>query len=216
MFKYVPLSLPASAPLVVALHGCTQRASDYGDETGWTDLARRLQFALLLPEQREENNPRRCFNWFNGWAFSDFWFWGEWGSDQDRGEGEALSIKQMIDRMQVDHGIDPARVFVTGLSGGGAMTAVMLAAYPELFAGAAILAGVPLRLPEWTTASRSTPVRAPSNAVARARTRSRSASARATTSPSSGAWRHKTPVSSRRRCNNAQRHGSAISVRTSA
>src|SRR5581483_5875668 len=51
MFKYVPPSLPASAPLVVALHGCTQRASDYGDETGWTDLARRLQFALLLPEQ---------------------------------------------------------------------------------------------------------------------------------------------------------------------
>lgn len=145
MWKHVPANLSTSPPLVVALHGCTQRADEYGEQSGWRELADRVGFALLLPEQRAENNARLCFNWFNGWALSDFWFWTEWGSDQSRDDGEALSIKQMIDRMSTDHRIDPRRVFVTGLSGGGAMTTVMLAAYPELFAGGAILAGVPYK-----------------------------------------------------------------------
>jgi poly(hydroxyalkanoate) depolymerase family esterase len=145
MFKYVPPALPASAALVVALHGCTQRASDYDDETGWTSLAQRHRFALLLPEQQSGNNARLCFNWFNGRAFSDWWFWYEWGSDQDRDAGEASSIKQMIDRIKADHPIDARRVYVTGLSAGGAMAAVMLAAYPEMFAGGGILAGVPYK-----------------------------------------------------------------------
>lgn len=145
MFKYVPPSLPASAPLVVALHGCTQQASDYDDETGWTTLARRHGFILLLPQQQAGNNARLCFNWFNGDALSDWWLWYEWGSDQDRDKGEALSIKQMVDRMKADHNIDPQRVYVTGLSGGGAMTAVMLATYPDVFAGGGIFAGVPYK-----------------------------------------------------------------------
>lgn len=145
MFKLVPPSLPASAPLVVALHGCTQRAADYDDETGWTALAQRFGFALLLPQQQEQNNSRLCFNWFNGWAFSDLWLWHEWGSDQTRDDGEALSIKQMIDRMRTDHDIDARQIYITGLSAGGAMTAVMLAVYPELFAGGAIIAGVPYK-----------------------------------------------------------------------
>jgi poly(hydroxyalkanoate) depolymerase family esterase len=143
MFKFVPAALPTSAPLVVALHGCTQRAGDYDDETGWTALAQRWRFALVLPQQRDANNPRLCFNWYNGRSFGDFW--GEWGTDQDRDGGEPLSITQMVERMQVDHGIDRRRVYVTGLSGGGAMTAVMLATYPELFAGGAILGGVPYK-----------------------------------------------------------------------
>lgn len=145
MYKYVPPSMPAAAPLVVALHGCTQRASDYDDETGWSLLARRLGFALLLPEQQPGNNARLCFNWFNGSAFSDWWLWYEWGSDQDRDEGEAASIRQMLDRMAADHRIDMRRIYVTGLSAGGAMTAVMLAAYPEVFAGGGIFAGVPYK-----------------------------------------------------------------------
>lgn len=145
MFKDVPASVMQAAPLVVALHGCSQRASDYDTDTGWKELADRFHFILLLPEQRPENNERRCFNWFNGWAFSDFWSWSEWGSDQDRDEGEALSIKQMIDKMKADHPIDPKRIYVTGLSAGGAMTAVMLATYPEIFSGGAILAGVPYK-----------------------------------------------------------------------
>jgi poly(hydroxyalkanoate) depolymerase family esterase len=129
MYKYVPAGLPANAPLLVALHGCTQSASSYDAETGWILLADRWKFALLLPEQTT-GNTSRCFNWFEA-------------GDIARGSGEALSIKQMVDRMKTDHFSDPARVYVTGLSAGGAFTAVMLATYPDVFAGGAIVAGVP-------------------------------------------------------------------------
>lgn len=132
MFKYVAPGLPANAPLVVAMHGCSQSAASYDAETGWQMLAQRWQFALLLPQQQSANNSSTCFNWFEA-------------GDTARGSGEALSIKQMVDRMQADHSGDPARVYVTGLSAGGAMTSAMMAAYPEVFAGGAIVAGLPYR-----------------------------------------------------------------------
>lgn len=147
MVEYVPDGLKAGAPLVVALHGCGQTAEGFGRGTGWIALAERAGFALLLPEQQESNQPRRCFNWYNGHAFSDYlpWYWPWFGSDIDRDHGEARSIASMIETTLGKHRLDVRRVFVTGLSGGGAMTAVMLAAYPELFAGGAIVAGVPYR-----------------------------------------------------------------------
>ncbi|HET6636633.1 MAG TPA: PHB depolymerase family esterase, partial [Streptomyces sp.] len=132
MFAYVPDGLPAGRPVVVALHGCTQSAAAYDDETGWTQLADELQFALLLPQQRSANNSNSCFNWFQS-------------GDISRGQGEALSIAQMLDRVQSDQGSDPQRAYVTGLSVGGAMTAVMLAAYPDRFAGGAVVAGLPYK-----------------------------------------------------------------------
>ena len=132
MFKHVPNGLPADAPLVVALHGCAQSASSYDDESGWQRFADRFRFALLLPQQQSANNASNCFNWFES-------------GDTARGQGEALSIRQMVDRMIADHGIAPSRVYVTGLSAGGAMTAVMLATYPDAFAGGAIVAGIPYR-----------------------------------------------------------------------
>jgi poly(hydroxyalkanoate) depolymerase family esterase len=132
MFKYVPAGLPANAPMVVALHGCSQTASSYDAETGWQLFADRWQFALLLPQQQSANNSSGCFNWF------------ELG-DISRGQGETLSIKQMVDRMAADHGIAPSRVYVTGLSAGGAMTSALIAAYPDVFAGGAIVAGIPYR-----------------------------------------------------------------------
>lgn len=132
MFKHVPSALPAGAPLVVALHGCAQSASSYDNETGWQLFADRFRFALLLPQQPSANNASSCFNWFEN-------------GDITRGQGEALSIKQMVDRMIADHGIAPSRVYITGLSAGGAMTAVMLATYPDVFAGGAIIAGIPHR-----------------------------------------------------------------------
>jgi poly(hydroxyalkanoate) depolymerase family esterase len=130
MLTYVPANLPADPGLVVVLHGCKQTAAGYDHGAGWSTLAERYGFALLLPEQQQANNPNTCFNWFNP-------------ADARRGRGEALSIRQMIERMVVDHGIDRDRVFVTGLSAGGAMTSVMLACYPEVFAGGAIVAGLP-------------------------------------------------------------------------
>ena len=120
----------ANPPLVVVLHGCTQTAAGYDLGAGWSTLADRFGFALLLPEQQRSNNPNGCFNWFQP-------------GDIERGRGEACSIRQMVDKMVSDHGINPARVFVTGLSAGGAMTSVMLATYPDVFAGGAIVAGLP-------------------------------------------------------------------------
>jgi len=84
----------------------------------------------LMPEQQRSNNAQGCFNWFNP-------------EDIARDHGEACSVRQMIARMVSDHGIDPRRIFVTGLSAGGAMTSVMLATYPEVFAAGAIIAGLP-------------------------------------------------------------------------
>ncbi|MDQ3143643.1 MAG: PHB depolymerase family esterase [Pseudomonadota bacterium] len=127
---YVPDSLAPGAPLVVVLHGCTQNAPGFDRGSGWSQLADRHGFALLYPEQRRANNPNLCFNWYAP-------------ADARRGRGEAASIRQMVVKMIAAHDVDPARIFVTGLSAGGAMTAVMLATYPELFAGGAIIAGLP-------------------------------------------------------------------------
>ena len=120
----------AAAPLVVVLHGCGQTAAGYDQGAGWSTLAERYGFALLMPEQRRTNNAHGCFNWFNP-------------EDTARDHGEACSIRRMIARMVRDHGIDKHRIFVTGLSAGGAMTSVMLATYPEVFAAGAVIAGLP-------------------------------------------------------------------------
>lgn len=132
MWRYVPDGLPTGRPLVVALHGCTQSASSYDVETGWVKFAEEWDFALVLPEQSTANNGSRCFNWFQP-------------GDYSRGQGEALSIKQMVDKMKTDFGSDASRVFVTGLSAGGAMTTAMLGAYPDVFAGGAVMAGLPYK-----------------------------------------------------------------------
>ncbi|MCB4822459.1 extracellular catalytic domain type 1 short-chain-length polyhydroxyalkanoate depolymerase [Roseicella aerolata] len=130
MLAFVPEGLPPGAPLVVALHGCTQTAGDYDRGTGWSILAARQGFALLLPEQRQANNPNRCFNWFEP-------------AHTRRDQGEAATIRQMVAHLVARHRLDPRRIFVTGLSAGGAMASVMLATYPEVFAAGAILAGLP-------------------------------------------------------------------------
>ena len=130
MFTFVPARLQQPRALVVVLHGCGQTAASYGLGAGWSTLAKHYGFALLLPQQKPSNNPNGCFNWFNT-------------DDIARGRGEACSIKQMVARMTRDYGIDPRRVFVTGLSAGGAMASVMLAAYPDVFAAGAIIAGLP-------------------------------------------------------------------------
>jgi poly(hydroxyalkanoate) depolymerase family esterase len=130
MFSFVPDELQPKPGLVVVLHGCGQTAAGYDLGAGWSSLATRYGFALLMPEQQSPNNANGCFNWFNP-------------EDTARDSGEACSIRQMIARMAGDAGIDPHRVFVTGISAGGAMTSVMLATYPEVFAGGAIIAGLP-------------------------------------------------------------------------
>ena len=130
MLTYVPPGLPAGAPLVVALHGCTQNAAAYDHGSGWSVLAQRHGFAVLFPEQQRSNNSNLCFNWFQS-------------EDITRGRGEVESIRAMVDQVIGLHQLDPRRVFVTVLSAGGAMAAAMLATAPELFAGAGLIAGLP-------------------------------------------------------------------------
>jgi poly(hydroxyalkanoate) depolymerase family esterase len=129
LLSYRPERLPPGAPLVVVLHGCTQSAEAYAVNAGWLTLADRFGFMVLAAEQPSSNNPNRCFNWFSP-------------GDVRRG-GEAESIASMVAHLVAAHDLDAARVFITGLSAGGAMTAAMLAAYPELFAGGAVIGGLP-------------------------------------------------------------------------
>jgi poly(hydroxyalkanoate) depolymerase family esterase len=130
MFAFVPAQLQKPRALVVVLHGCGQTAASYDFGAGWSTLAQHFGFALLMPEQQRANNANTCFNWFSP-------------EDTARDSGEARSIRAMIAHMADAHRIDPARVFITGLSAGGGMTTVMLATYPEVFAAGAVIAGLP-------------------------------------------------------------------------
>jgi len=130
MFSFAPDNLQPAPGLVVVLHGCGQTAAAYDLGAGWSTLAKHFGFALLMPQQQPFNNANGCFNWFNP-------------DDTARDSGEACSIRQMIARAVDDIGIDRHRIFITGLSAGGAMTSVMLATYPEIFAGGAVIAGLP-------------------------------------------------------------------------
>jgi poly(hydroxyalkanoate) depolymerase family esterase len=151
MFAFVPEAMQQRA-LVVVLHGCGQSAAGYDHGTGWSALAQQYGFALLVPEQQLMNNANGCYNWFNP-------------EDVTRDCGEVASIRQMIARMIEDHGIDQRRIFVTGLSAGGAMTSAMLATYPEVFSAGAIIAGLPFgvanNVRDALTIMRATPVRTP-------------------------------------------------------
>ncbi|NED04590.1 PHB depolymerase family esterase [Streptomyces sp. SID6648] len=130
MYVYRPAALPADAPVVVALHGCTQSAQVYSDNAGLNTFADRHGFLVVYAETTTANNANKCFNWFQP-------------GDTRRGQGEAASIRQMVAHAATSYGADTGRVQVTGLSAGGAMTSVMLAAYPDVFAAGAVVAGIP-------------------------------------------------------------------------
>nr|WP_316652197.1 PHB depolymerase family esterase [uncultured Gellertiella sp.] len=127
---HVPDLMKPDAPLVVALHGCTQDAGTYAHGSGWSQIADFCGFPVLYPEQQRSNNANLCFNWFQK-------------DDITRDRGELLSIREMIDHVVVAHGIDRGKIFITGLSAGGAMANAMLAAYPDLFEAGAIIGGLP-------------------------------------------------------------------------
>src|SRR5689334_6487539 len=131
MFEYAPANLPSGRPLVVVLHGCTQQAASM-EAAGWAALADKYQFAVVYAQQRAANQNLSCFTWYEP-------------GDTSRGQGEALSILQMVDKMVESHKLDAGRVYVTGFSAGGAMTAAMLAAYPDRFRAGAVMSGLPYK-----------------------------------------------------------------------
>ncbi len=130
MYTYVPSGITSDAPLVVVMHGCTQNASSYANESGWNDLADEYKFYVIYADQPSSNNSSNCFNWFEN-------------GDQNRGVGEPASLKSMVDYMKSNYSVDTDRVFATGFSAGGAMTTVMLATYPEVFSSGAVMSGLP-------------------------------------------------------------------------
>ncbi|WP_428485106.1 extracellular catalytic domain type 1 short-chain-length polyhydroxyalkanoate depolymerase [Rhodopila sp.] len=130
MLTYLPPDV-AGRPLVVLLHGCGQDAASFAADSGWIELADRLHFPLILPEQMEANNAGRCFQWFQA-------------SDTARDAGEAASIAGMTEAAISLFDSNPRRVFILGLSAGGAMAVALLAAYPDLFAAGASVAGLPV------------------------------------------------------------------------
>ncbi len=132
MLVRVPPTPPRpGAPLLVLLHGCGQDAVRFAEASGFAALADRLGAPLLLPDQQAENNAQRCFNWFQP-------------ADTRRGSGEAASIRQMAGEALRRFQADARRVFLAGLSAGGALAATLLAAYPEVFAAGGVVAGLPV------------------------------------------------------------------------
>jgi len=147
MFMYVPTGMPENPrPLVVALHGCGQSAMTY-QAAGWSQLAELWKFYVLYPEQNSSvNNSMGCFNWGASWDGAPSTMVVNAPlhlEDLERGHAENQSIMDMVSYMKSNLSIDANRVYVTGVSGGGGFAAVMLATWPDVFAGGAIVAGVP-------------------------------------------------------------------------
>ncbi|HYD75808.1 MAG TPA: PHB depolymerase family esterase [Ramlibacter sp.] len=118
-------------PLVVMLHGCTQDPDDFAAGTGMNVAARERGFFVLYPSQSRKANPQRCWNWFKH-------------SHQARGRGEPAILAGMVQDVIGRYAIDPARVYVAGLSAGGAMAAVLGHAYPEIFRAVGVHSGLPV------------------------------------------------------------------------
>ncbi|HTM78740.1 MAG TPA: PHB depolymerase family esterase, partial [Devosia sp.] len=139
-------------PLVVMLHGCTQDADDFAAGTAMNNAARAQGFYVLYPVQSREVNPQKCWNWFKH-------------NHQQQGRGEPSILAGMTREVIGMHAIDTQRVYVAGLSAGGAMAAILASAYPGLYAAAGVHSGlapgVASDLPSALSAMKGTRVQAP-------------------------------------------------------
>lgn len=116
-------------PLLLMLHGCTQNPHDFAAGTRMNELALAQGFIVVYPEQSRRMNPQGCWNWFKH-------------SHQSRGKGEPALLASLVQQLMREHAVDPRRVYVAGLSAGGAMAAILGEAYPELFAAVGVHSGL--------------------------------------------------------------------------
>ncbi|KAF1047437.1 extracellular catalytic domain type 1 short-chain-length polyhydroxyalkanoate depolymerase [Xylophilus sp.] len=123
-------AVPSPRPLVVMLHGCTQDAADFAAGTQMHALARDLGVVVLYPEQSRPANPQKCWNWFKP-------------QHQQRGRGEPAALAALAQSVAIEHGVDGARIFVAGLSAGGAMAHILGRCYPDVFAAVGVHSGLP-------------------------------------------------------------------------
>ena len=119
-----------SLPLVVMLHGCTQDPDDFAAGTDLNARACAKGFFVLYPAQSQDGNAQRCWNWFAR-------------AHQQRGSGEPALLADMTQSVVKQYGIDVQRVYVAGLSAGGAMADIVAAEYPEIYAAVGIHSGLP-------------------------------------------------------------------------
>ncbi|SIR22648.1 esterase, PHB depolymerase family [Haladaptatus litoreus] len=124
-WKYVPDSAGAGSPLVVMLHGCTQDADQFRVETGMNEVADEEGFVVIYPDQYNARNSEQCWNWF-------------YDANTVRGNGEAAVIAGMTQETTDAHSLDAERVYVAGLSAGGAMVPNLLAEYADIYAAGGI------------------------------------------------------------------------------
>ncbi|WP_245628046.1 extracellular catalytic domain type 1 short-chain-length polyhydroxyalkanoate depolymerase [Shouchella shacheensis] len=116
-------------PLVVMLHGCTQDASQFAAGTEMNTVADQEGFLVLYPEQSTRADITRCWNWFDS-------------AHQSRGSGEPAVLAGMVQKIIEEEDVDEDRVYVTGLSAGGAMSAILGATYPDVFTAIGVGSGL--------------------------------------------------------------------------